>query len=250
MVCLFYFRLTQKFRWGGCRYFFLFIGAGSFYYTFTRWQRIYRGDEDIPYGSMINGEEDAGGDMNGLHAEFGWTQHDIRFTYHHLGNACLAVMIGFYLFFALRLDKVVARLIKDRDDSPSRPGFKGDLPAGTQAGSESRPTSNPAVTFSVIPPREHHERAADAEHEDAGLDRGGLEHSPREGKRPGLNQRQRHQHAIHHEPHKKPVADRDEHRIFPQERETGVEEEKQNRPARRDYIVEENPNVAVAQPPL
>jgi len=112
MVCLFYFRLTQKFRWGGCRYFFLFIGAGSFYYTFTRWQRIYRGDEDIPYGSMINGEEDAGGDMNGLHAEFGWTQHDIRFTYHHLGNACLAVMIGFYLFFALRLDKVVARTIR------------------------------------------------------------------------------------------------------------------------------------------
>lgn len=112
MVCLFYFQLTKKFRWGGCRYFFLFIGAGSFYFTFTRWQRIYSGAEDIPYGSMINGEEDAGGDMNGLHAEFGWTQHDIRFTYHHLGNACLAVMIGFYLFFALRFDRVLMRAFK------------------------------------------------------------------------------------------------------------------------------------------
>jgi hypothetical protein len=105
MVGLFYFQFPEKFRWGGCRYVFLFIGAGSFFATFTRWWGIYRGEEGIPYGSMINGEEDAGGDMNGLHDEFDWSQHDIIYTYHHLGNACLAVMIGLWIFFALRLDR-------------------------------------------------------------------------------------------------------------------------------------------------
>ncbi len=112
MVGLFYFQFPEKFRWGGCRYVFLFIGAGSFFATFTRWWGIYRGDEGIPYGSMINGEEDAGGDMNGLHDEFGWSQHDIIHTYHHLGNACLAVMIGLWIFFSLRLDRFVARAIE------------------------------------------------------------------------------------------------------------------------------------------
>jgi hypothetical protein len=48
---------------------------------------------------------------NGLHDEFGWTQHDIIFTYHHLGNACLTVMIGLWVFFGLRLDQMVARVL-------------------------------------------------------------------------------------------------------------------------------------------
>lgn len=111
MVGLFYFQFTEKFRWGACRYFFLFIGAGSFFQTFMLWRKIHRGEEGIPYGSMIHGEEDAGGDMNGLHDEFGWSQREIINTYHNLGNACLAVMIGLWIFFALRLDKVVARLL-------------------------------------------------------------------------------------------------------------------------------------------
>jgi len=111
MVGLFFFEFPEKFRWGGCRYFFLFIGAATFFETFMMWQKIYRGEEGIPYGSMINGEEDAGGDMNGLHDEFGWTQHDIIYTYHHLGNACLVVMIGLWVFFALRLDRFVGKLL-------------------------------------------------------------------------------------------------------------------------------------------
>jgi hypothetical protein len=111
MVGLFFFQFPEKFRWGACRYFFLFIGSGSFFQTFMLWRKIYRGEEGIPYGSMINGEADAGGDMNALHDEFGWTQHDIIFTYHHLGNACLTVMIGLWVFFGLRLDQMVARVL-------------------------------------------------------------------------------------------------------------------------------------------
>jgi hypothetical protein len=105
MMVLFYIELPEKFRWGTCRYFFLFIGAGSFWMNFTRWRQIRRGDEDIPYGSMINGEDDAGGDMNRLHDEFGWSQREIIHTYHHLATACLVVLAAVYVFFALRLDR-------------------------------------------------------------------------------------------------------------------------------------------------
>lgn len=111
MVGLFYFRFPEKFRWGVCRYVFLFIGAGSFFFTFAMWQRIRRGDEGIPYGSMINGEDDAGGDMNGLHDEWGWSQSEIIHTYTRLGNACLIAVAVVYVFFALRLDRHVARLL-------------------------------------------------------------------------------------------------------------------------------------------
>ena len=60
---------------------------------------------------MINGEEDAGGDMNGLHDEFGWSQHDIITTYNHLADAGLVAMVVIYLIFALRLDRLLVRLL-------------------------------------------------------------------------------------------------------------------------------------------
>jgi hypothetical protein len=111
MMGLFYFQFPEKFRWGVCRYLFLFIGAASFFETYTFWKKVKRGDEGIPFGSMINGEEDAGGDMNGLHDEFGWTQHDIIYTYNHLADACLVTLIVVYAIFALRLDRLTARLM-------------------------------------------------------------------------------------------------------------------------------------------
>ena len=55
---------------------------------------------------MINGENDGGGDMNILAEEFHWTGHQIVFTYNHLAYACLVSVIGVYLFFNLRLDRV------------------------------------------------------------------------------------------------------------------------------------------------
>jgi hypothetical protein len=111
MMGAFYFRFPEKFRWGVCRYGFLFIGAGSFFETYHFWSRVKRGLEGIPYGTMINGEEDAGGDMNGLHDEFGWSQSEIIRTYNHLGDVCLVVLLALYLIFALRLDQRAARML-------------------------------------------------------------------------------------------------------------------------------------------
>jgi hypothetical protein len=106
MIGLFYFEFPEGFRWGGCRYLVLFIGAASFYESFDFWKRVKHGLEGIPYGSMINGEDDGGGDMNILADEYRWTQHRIIFTYDHLADACLVMLVVVYAIFNLRLNRL------------------------------------------------------------------------------------------------------------------------------------------------
>ncbi|MBC8126352.1 MAG: M50 family metallopeptidase [Gloeobacteraceae cyanobacterium ES-bin-144] len=111
MMALFYVQLPEKFKWGGCRYVFLFICASSFFDTYAFWKKVKRGEEGIPYGTMINGEEDGGGDMNVLHDVFGWTQREIIHTYNNLGDVCVITLIVAYLIFALRLDRIAGRTL-------------------------------------------------------------------------------------------------------------------------------------------
>lgn len=110
MMGFFYFELPEWFRWGGCRYVFLFIGTGRFFETYWMWKKIKRGEEGIPYGSMVAGEEDEGGDMNVLHHDYKWTQHRIIHTYNDLGDACLLALVVIYLIFALGIDRWPGRL--------------------------------------------------------------------------------------------------------------------------------------------
>lgn len=105
MIALYFFRLPEKFKWGACRYFFLFVGAFTFYKSFIFWRRVRRGEEGIPYGSMINGEEDAGGDMNILHDDYGWSQREIIHAYNDLATVCLWSVLVVYVMFALRFDR-------------------------------------------------------------------------------------------------------------------------------------------------
>jgi hypothetical protein len=111
LMALFYFHLPEKFKWSICRYVFLFIGASSFLNIFLFWRQVRRGEEGIPWGSMVNGEEDAGGDMNILRDDYGWSNHHIVGTYNSLGTACVAVLMAVYVLFALRLDRPVGRWI-------------------------------------------------------------------------------------------------------------------------------------------
>jgi hypothetical protein len=103
MMALFYVELPEKFKWGACRYFFVFIGANTFFQSYVLWKKIKRGEEGIPMGSMIHGEDDAGGDMNTLHGEFGWTNREIIRTYNDLADACVIALLVIYLVFAFRL---------------------------------------------------------------------------------------------------------------------------------------------------
>ena len=108
-MLLFYLQLPDKFRWGACRYFFLFIGASSFLHIYLFWQRVKAGAESIPWGSTVQGEEDAGGDMNILRDDYNWSNHFITGTYTGIGAACITVLLISYLVFALRIDCLMGR---------------------------------------------------------------------------------------------------------------------------------------------
>ena len=112
MIGLFYFEFPEKFKWGICRYVFLFIGASSFYATYTFWKKVQYGELPLPYGTMVNGEEDEGGDLNTLSGDFHWNDRFIIATYNHLGAVCLTALVAVYLVFALRLDRLMSRLLQ------------------------------------------------------------------------------------------------------------------------------------------
>jgi len=111
MIYLFFFEFPEWFRWGSCRYLVLFIGVSSFVESYSFWKKVKSGAEGIPYGSMINGEDDGGGDMNILRDDYQWTQHQIVSAYNHLGDACLLAITLVYLFYNLRLDRVFHPLL-------------------------------------------------------------------------------------------------------------------------------------------
>ena len=106
LMASFYVQLPEKFQWGLCRYVFFIIAASAFLHIVIYWNQVYHGQEDIPMGSMINGEDDANGDMNKLMDDFGWTGMDIRRNYQYLGYACWGGLAFVYAIFVLRLNRV------------------------------------------------------------------------------------------------------------------------------------------------
>ena len=117
MVAAFFLDLPEKFRWGGLRWLFLFWGAVGFLDTYGFWRDIARGHEGVPWGSMIHGEGDEGGDMNQLHDGWGWSRQRIVASYTLLGQQCLWAIGAVWLFFNLRLNRVLPRVL-DRLRSP------------------------------------------------------------------------------------------------------------------------------------
>ncbi len=106
-VALFFVQLPEKFRWDVCRHGFLFLGAACFLMSFALWQRVYHGQEPVPMGTMIGGEDDAGGDMNILHEDFGWSLFRIKRTYHLIAVTCLWVWAGAYALAACRAERLI-----------------------------------------------------------------------------------------------------------------------------------------------
>ena len=108
MMAAFFVPLPDWFKWGWCRYLVFFAGASALLDVSHLWHDVYRGVEEIPFGSLLHGEEDAGGDMNRLMDDFGWTRAQIRRNYHLLGQGCWLALGAVYLCFALRLDRGLA----------------------------------------------------------------------------------------------------------------------------------------------
>jgi hypothetical protein len=101
LIVCFYFPLPEKFNWDFWRYLFLLMAAHAFTESFGMWHNIKTGAAEIPWGSMLGGQGDAGGDMNRLR-DFNWSDSQIVNTYSQLGNICLFVLIGVYIFFLLK----------------------------------------------------------------------------------------------------------------------------------------------------
>lgn len=102
LMVSFYFRFPEYWRWDFWRYVVSIVAAHTFWSTFTRWHNIRVGQEDIPWGSMLFGDGDAGGDMNQLSAGYGWSDSQIINTYNGLGTFCLFVLFSLYCFFLLK----------------------------------------------------------------------------------------------------------------------------------------------------
>jgi Peptidase M50B-like len=117
----FWVQLPEKFKWAMGRYVFFAIGATAFLNIWIFWGDVYRGIEEIPFGSMIHGEEDEGGDMNKLVDGYGWKKFTIRRTYWLLGWWCWLALGVMWAIFALRLNKVAdwawGKLAKEEEAS-------------------------------------------------------------------------------------------------------------------------------------
>lgn len=101
LMVSFYFRLPERWRWDFWRYILMLVAASTFWDSFWYWHRITRGEASIPWGSLFGGEGDAGGDMNRLSWEFGWSDAQIIETYSQLGNVCAIALFAVYLYFLI-----------------------------------------------------------------------------------------------------------------------------------------------------
>ena len=95
LMLAFYVPLPDKWRWDCWRYPVLLVAASTFFNSVSFWNQIKRGTVGIPWGTMLNGSGDAGGDMNQL-SDLGWSDLWIVQTYVGLGQVCLLILIGFY----------------------------------------------------------------------------------------------------------------------------------------------------------
>ena len=91
----FFLDFPEKFRWGICKYLFLLLGATTFWQSYTQWMDISAGRENIPWGTLIHGGDDQGGDMNIL-TQYGWTPYQIVTSYEQLAKGCLATLVAGY----------------------------------------------------------------------------------------------------------------------------------------------------------
>jgi hypothetical protein len=109
LMLSFYLPLPERWNWNFWRYPAMFMGAHSFLANFTFWHQIKRGEASIPWGTMLNGSGDAGGDMNQLR-DLGWSDGQIINTYIAIGQVCLWVLIGVYVLRIVQWKKASDRL--------------------------------------------------------------------------------------------------------------------------------------------
>ena len=75
--------------------------AGAWYMLLSeswQWHEIKYNGQDLPWGSLLRGSDDIGGDMNVLHYVHGFSIEQMTNLYYFLSNACLMLAIGAYAY--------------------------------------------------------------------------------------------------------------------------------------------------------
>ena len=101
LIVGFYVRLPDRWRWEVWRFVVLGLAMHTFWDALWQWHRIAHGVAVIPWGSpwcAIFDEGEICGDMNRLHAKFGWSTRRIIQTYATLGKGCALILVGVYLY--------------------------------------------------------------------------------------------------------------------------------------------------------
>lgn len=121
MIITFFLDLPEKFKWQYCKYLFLFLGASTFAETFEFWRNVQSG-VDIPWGTMLHGHDDEGGDMNYLRA-VGWSDQRIISSYQNTGRFCLAaIIVSFAIASGIQLGRELSKVrgsLKERNPDSS-----------------------------------------------------------------------------------------------------------------------------------
>lgn len=99
LVIAFYFKMPDRMRWDFFRYISLFVGAYTFLHIYLHWRQIANGEAPVPRGTMWGGETDAGGDMDRLMDDFGWSSQQLIRSYMRTAHFCMLGMAGTYLAF-------------------------------------------------------------------------------------------------------------------------------------------------------
>lgn len=107
LMVSFYFPMPAYWRWDFWRYPVAFAAAFTFWQSLRRWQQISSGEELIPWGTLWGGEGDAGGDMDVLSWQFGWSDQQIIDTYSFLGGVCLSALLGIYFYFLIKQNRTL-----------------------------------------------------------------------------------------------------------------------------------------------
>lgn len=101
LIVSFYFPLPAQWRWDFYRYPAVLFAGFTFLGSLWRWQQIKSGVQAIPWGTMLGGSGDAGGDMNRL-VDHGWSDQRIIDCYNSLGGLCLITIVSVYAYFFLK----------------------------------------------------------------------------------------------------------------------------------------------------
>ncbi|MEM9216808.1 MAG: hypothetical protein AAGD25_20970 [Cyanobacteria bacterium P01_F01_bin.150] len=107
LLVSFYFPLPDYWQWEFWRYPVAIAAAYTFWHIWGLWRQIDQGIAAIPWGSLWGGMGDANGDMNTLTSSYGWSDQRIIGTYTTLGDLCLFILIGLYLWIVIRQNRAL-----------------------------------------------------------------------------------------------------------------------------------------------